>query len=303
MKKAINFDSIVSGILKGVIKWFAWLILILSVIVLVLVTLVNNFSVDFSSKSFTLFALLSSICSFAVYMSFSLDGQINGKDTEPYAVNFRLYKKATTGLMRDDINEYIKVAHAGEIREYILEVCSMTGLTESQIRGIDIKGKQFRKEFSLQQRLHIARVQAHKYPNTMPKNAASVLNVLTKKPKGSHGVDTEAKRRFLRRKRTLKLISITLLMVLTAAIAIEAVSGNWLQTIIKIVFVLIALVFSLFTGYNDGFTATAEIEKDILGAILRFISDMDIWLKAQGRERQVAEAITDDPIAENDDPG
>ncbi len=159
-------------------------------------------------------------------------------------------------------------------------------MTEQEIKSVKTKRLFFNRQFTMSEKARIRNIQNKKFKSRLPKSSAQVLNILTRNPKGSHGLDINAPRRYVIRASIIRITTLVLTALFGFSLVLEVGVDNKFELVIKLIFVLFSLCGSIGSGYSTGLKTTSEIEKDVLGATVRFLNDMDIWLKEQGRQQK-----------------
>lgn len=279
-----NMKDKANSVISGILKYFSWIIFVIAVAVLLVVSFVESIGIGVSIRRLALFALISSVCAVILYFTFQLKGLARGKETEGYIKNEAAYKKARCNRRERDVTEFISVCREREKQDYIKSVVALTGKTEADLRKMTVKELKKLTIYTSRQKRTIKNLILNKYPDTAPRDSGEVLNVISEYAKSRYGVKKEEKKRFLMFSNVRKISLAVTLLFFSAAIAISFVSSvNVAETLFKIFFSILSFLMSMFGGYNSGFKANAEIEKDILASMCLFLDDMDIWLIEQGK--------------------
>lgn len=286
MNRTVNLESILHSTVRGIIRWFAWIVFFLSLLFLAGSLLAKTFEVDLSLKNLSWFAVAASVLSVVNYFNFLASGKVKGRETEGYIKNYTAYKRSINGRRKKDIDDYLKEAKEQEKKNYIQDTCVMLGMTESEIMAIDTKKLIFNSQFTLEQKARIRNIHNKHFKSRLPKNSAQILNILARNPKGSHGLDINAPRRYVVRASLLKITTLVITALFGFSLILEVGIDNPFELAVKLIFVFISLCGSIGSGYTTGLKTTSEIEKDVLGATVRLLNDMDIWLREQGRKQK-----------------
>jgi hypothetical protein len=273
-------DDLLNSALSHLLSTFMWYIAGISAIILI--ALGAGFSFiggEFNVFVFIVYSVVSGICGIVTYFAFFQKGHSSGKMTEAYISNSTQYNKLRSGRMRADVSDFLIYAKSVERDGYIRAACGVLGVqTIDDILSINLRKQ---KDYTHRQRRIIRVIQRRKFPSVYPDSPARVLRVLGSGRLGSHGVKPDAKKKFIVRSSAQKLFFTLLITSVSGAIPTIFIVFGGTEAILKISLGLIGLGVSIIMGYYGGIKSTADIEKDILGGMILFLTEMDLWQAQQ----------------------
>lgn len=260
-------------ILHSILRWGSIILVILSVVLLSLLSFVENLGIDPSVRSLTTIALVGVVLNYLIWETFYKDQYTSAmsKDIEEatynrYSIHKRYYN-ARKGLKQDDLRVYIRQYNQNFVRAWLDDIVDITGRSVDEIRKGGYRGNTHK--------FLIWRVKHRKYPKSGIKTPRQLLNILSIGKSESMKIHTNAEAAYRHSHRISKIITSVFGAFFAASLVYEFIKDNWQYAVMQLVIQIVLIFMSLFFGSMSGLKG-AQIKLSITEEICDLLEE---WRK------------------------
>jgi hypothetical protein len=270
-------------IIKSITKYFVIIIFCGSILLLAGLLFSENLDTNFYTKSFTIYAITSSVCGTIIYFAQQTNGITAGKETQDYKNNLDAYHTGRMGKSYGDTGKFLSKLRQDAKDEFIRGTVAITGVSENHLSEITLLSLKQDSRFDRFQKKRIRALLKDKIPFDYPQSPAAIFGLTSGSGQKGFGLDPLARRKVLISKSISRVITTIILMYLSGSVIVQFGTVDPLAAALKLTFSLISLSLGLYSGYMSGYGATAVTEKDTLGNAARFFAEMDKWLESKNK--------------------